>query len=85
MAEGSETGEIGRVNITEAIELLKGFVVRSACVVDLEALLEAENVGDRVALLKVAAKLGSPAADYWLSYPSLFGSRIEAIQYTNLL
>jgi hypothetical protein len=80
MAEGLETGEIGRKNITEAIELLKGFVVRSAWVIDLEALLEAENIFDRVALFKVAAKLGNPSVDYLLSYPSFFGETVVTIR-----
>jgi hypothetical protein len=74
MAEGLETGEIGRVNITEAVELLRGFVVRSPWVLDVDALLQTDDTFDRLALLNVAAKLGSDSADYLLSFPGFFGT-----------
>jgi hypothetical protein len=73
MAEGLETGEIGRNNISEAVELLKGFVVRGSWKIDLEAMIEADERFDRLALLHVAAKLGNPLAEALLSYPDVFG------------
>jgi hypothetical protein len=78
MAEGLETGEIGRKNVTEAIGLLRDFAVRSPWGIEIAAVLEAENEFDRIAVLRLAAKLGNPGAEALLSFPALFDNGTTA-------
>jgi hypothetical protein len=72
LAEGLETGEIGRVDHREAVEVLKPIVLGGPWAIDLEEMFAATNEFDRIAVLKVASALGNSEADYMLSYPDLF-------------
>jgi hypothetical protein len=72
LAEGLETGEVGRVNRTEAIEILKDLILASHWTMDLEEIMEAETEFDRTQILRFAHALGNPYARYLLSYPTIF-------------
>jgi hypothetical protein len=72
MAEGLQTGEIGRKNESEAVEILKPHIVWSPWVVDVVSAIESDEPFDRMGLFRVAGLLGYPFSDHFMSYPALF-------------
>lgn len=71
-AEGLQTGEIGRKNITEARMKLLPFVVNGHWKLDVAAMLKSTDEFDRYALLQIASLQGNKMATALLSYPKLF-------------
>ena len=69
MAEGLETGEAGRTNLTEAVVLLQKFVLASPWTLDLAG---AQGPMDWTMFLHIAESLGNEFAPIMLSYPGLF-------------
>jgi hypothetical protein len=72
MAEGLQTGEIGRVSLEEAVEVLRPLVLGGSWAIEVEEALEADNAFDRMQVLRMAAALGNSDAEAMLSYPALF-------------
>ena len=71
-AEGLETGEIGRKNISEARERLLKLVTIGPWKMELMPMLQSTENFDRLLLLKIAAIQGNDLAKLILSYPKLF-------------
>jgi hypothetical protein len=72
LAEGLETGEVGRVNRTEAIEILQDLIVTSQWTMEIQPIMDAQNEFDKMEMLRFAHALGNPYARYLLSYPTVF-------------
>lgn len=72
IAEGLQTGEIGRINETEAVEVLKPYILKSQWSIDLSALMKSTEVFDRRMVMKIAREIGSDLAEKLESYPVLF-------------
>lgn len=73
MAEGLQTGEIGRVNVSEALAVLRPFVVGSPWSVDVLSVIKAAEPFDKDGMLAIAAALGNECARPLSSYVSIFG------------
>lgn len=71
MAEGLQTGEIGRLNVSEAISVLRPFIVSSPWTVDVLRVMKSKDVFDKAAVLGIAEALGSEYARPLGSYVSL--------------
>jgi hypothetical protein len=67
--------EVGRVNRTEAIEILEELIGASDWTIDLHQIFEAKNEFDRTEMLDFADALGNPYARCLLSYPTIFRCR----------
>lgn len=72
VAEGLQTGEIGRKNLTEARMKLIPFVVNGHWKISVASMLKSKDDFDRYELLKMASKQGNKMAEELLSYPKLF-------------
>ena len=57
VAEGLQTGEMGRVNETEAVEVLRPFILKSQWSVDLSAMMKSTEVFDRHMVISIAKTL----------------------------
>ena len=71
-ADGLRTGEIGRANVTEAIETLLPFVSASTWMIDVSCALRSAEKFDIEMVLRMASLLGNRDAEYLLSFHHLF-------------
>ncbi|KAH0788759.1 hypothetical protein GPJ56_007441 [Histomonas meleagridis] len=71
-AEGLRTGEIGRVNVTEAIETLKPFISSSRWMIDLNGAIKSNDKFDLKMVIEISSLLGNSNAKALLSFPYLF-------------
>ena len=71
-AEGLTTGEIGRKNITEAIQKLLPIVITGQWQINIAKVIDSDDSFDKKMVYKMSSLLGNPHADSILSFSKLF-------------